>query len=103
MERPSRFQKCASPVRDHASQAPKSGSLPVVSTTFRYSKNNKSNREELRMTDITRRGVTALLAAAAVHAFPGVGMAQGRRFAVASITGSWEVAFREILIPAFRA
>jgi putative spermidine/putrescine transport system substrate-binding protein len=55
------------------------------------------------MTDITRRGATALLAAAAVHAFPGVAMAQGRRFAVASITGSWEVAFREILIPAFRA
>jgi hypothetical protein len=45
------------------------------------------------MTDITRRGVTALLAAAAFHAFPGVSMAQGRRFAVASITGSWEVAF----------
>ena len=55
------------------------------------------------MTEITRRSVTALLAAAAVHAFPGVSVAQARRFAVASITGSWEVAFREILIPAFRA
>jgi putative spermidine/putrescine transport system substrate-binding protein len=30
-------------------------------------------------------------------------MAQGRRFAIASITGSWEVAFREILVPAFKA
>ena len=55
------------------------------------------------MTEITRRGVTALLAAAAVHAFPGISMAQGRRFAIASITGSWEVAFREIVVPAFKA
>jgi putative spermidine/putrescine transport system substrate-binding protein len=55
------------------------------------------------MTDMTRRNVTALLAVAAVHAFPGISMAQGRRFAIASITGSWEVAFREILVPAFKA
>jgi putative spermidine/putrescine transport system substrate-binding protein len=55
------------------------------------------------MTEMTRRGVTALLAAAAVHAFPGISMAQGRRFAIASITGSWEVAFREIVVPAFKA
>jgi putative spermidine/putrescine transport system substrate-binding protein len=55
------------------------------------------------MTDMTRRNVTVLLAAAAVHAFPGISMAQGRRFAIASITGSWEVAFREILVPAFKA
>src|SRR3982074_2659727 len=103
MERPSRFPRCASQVPGRASQAPKSGSVPVASTTSRYSKTNKTTREELRMTEITRRGVAALWAAAAVHAFPGVSMAQGRRFAVASITGSWEVAFREILIPSFRA
>jgi putative spermidine/putrescine transport system substrate-binding protein len=55
------------------------------------------------MTDMTRRSMTALLAAAAVHAFPGISVAQSRRFAIASITGSWEVAFREILVPAFKA
>jgi putative spermidine/putrescine transport system substrate-binding protein len=52
---------------------------------------------------MTRRAVATLVAATAMATLPNLSRAQARRFAVASITGSWEVAFREIIIPAFRA
>jgi putative spermidine/putrescine transport system substrate-binding protein len=55
------------------------------------------------MNDLTRRSTIALLAAAAMELCPQLSLAQARRFAVSSITGSWEVAFREIIVPAFRA
>jgi putative spermidine/putrescine transport system substrate-binding protein len=55
------------------------------------------------MDDLTRRGMVTLLTAATMQLFPRLTLAQARRFAVSSITGSWEVAFREIIVPAFRA
>lgn len=49
-----------------------------------------------------RQMMTAALTLGAMHAFPGLAMAQARRLVFATFTGSWEEAHRDVLVPAFR-
>lgn len=51
------------------------------------------NRRELLLSSLT---LTAM------QAFPTLGHAEARRLVVNCLTGSWEVAFREVAVPAFR-
>jgi putative spermidine/putrescine transport system substrate-binding protein len=46
--------------------------------------------------------MTAALTLGAMHAFPGMALAQARRLVFATFTGSWEEAHRDVLVPAFR-
>ncbi len=51
----------------------------------------------------TRRSLLqASLTLGAMHAFPGMGVAQARRLVFATFTGSWEEAHRDVLVPYFR-
>jgi putative spermidine/putrescine transport system substrate-binding protein len=54
------------------------------------------------MTLSRRSLMTNALALGAMHAFPGLTLAQGRRLVFATFTGSWEEAHRDVLVPAFR-
>lgn len=49
-----------------------------------------------------RQMMTAALTLGAMHAFPGMALAQARRLVFATFTGSWEEAHRDVLVPAFR-
>ncbi len=49
-----------------------------------------------------RHLMTSTLSLAAMHAYPGLSMAQARRLVFATFTGSWEEAHRDVLVPAFR-
>src|SRR5882757_11487764 len=49
-----------------------------------------------------RHLMTSALALGAMHAFPGLALAQARRLVFATFTGSWEEAHRDVLVPAFR-
>ena len=52
---------------------------------------------------ITRRDLMiSALAIGAMQAFPQMSQAQARRFVASCLTGSWEVAFRDNAVPAFR-
>jgi len=54
--------------------------------------------------DFTRRHMlTSALALGAVHAFPGLSLAQARRLVFATFTGSWEEAHKAVVVPHFRA
>lgn len=54
------------------------------------------------MTLSRRHLMTSALTIGAMHAFPGLGMAQARRLVFATFTGSWEEAHKDVLVPAFR-
>ena len=54
------------------------------------------------MTPDRRHFLTSALALGALHAFPGISLAQARRLVFATFTGSWEEAHRDVLVPAFR-
>jgi putative spermidine/putrescine transport system substrate-binding protein len=47
--------------------------------------------------------MTSALALGAMHAFPGLSMAQARRLVFATFTGSWEEAHKAVVVPHFRA
>lgn len=49
-----------------------------------------------------RQILVSTLVAGAMQAFPTMGLAQARRFVANCLTGSWEVAFREVAVPAFQ-
>jgi putative spermidine/putrescine transport system substrate-binding protein len=49
-----------------------------------------------------RNSIMSALAFAATQAFPSLTSAQARRLVVNCLTGSWEVAFRDAAVPAFR-
>ena len=52
---------------------------------------------------LSRRSLmTSALALGAMHAFPGLPLAQARRLVFATFTGSWEEAHKDVLVPAFR-
>jgi putative spermidine/putrescine transport system substrate-binding protein len=52
---------------------------------------------------LSRRSLmTSALALGAMHAFPGLSLAQARRLVFATFTGSWEEAHKDVLVPAFR-
>jgi putative spermidine/putrescine transport system substrate-binding protein len=46
--------------------------------------------------------VTSALTLGAMHLFPGMTRAQARPLVFATFTGSWEVAHKDVLVPAFR-
>jgi putative spermidine/putrescine transport system substrate-binding protein len=46
--------------------------------------------------------MSSALTLAAMHVFPGLTRAQARPLVFATFTGSWEVAHKEVLVPAFR-
>lgn len=46
--------------------------------------------------------MTSALTLGAMHLFPGMTRAQARPLVFATFTGSWEVAHKEVLVPAFR-
>ena len=54
------------------------------------------------MTPDRRHFLTSALALGALHAFPGISVAQAHRLVFATFTGSWEEAHRDVLVPAFR-
>ncbi len=54
------------------------------------------------MTLDRRHLLTTALTLGAVHAFPGISVAQARRLVFATFTGSWEEAHKDVLVPAFR-
>lgn len=49
-----------------------------------------------------RRLLTSALTLGAMHAFPGLSLAQARPLVFATFTGSWEEAHKAVLVPAFR-
>jgi putative spermidine/putrescine transport system substrate-binding protein len=55
------------------------------------------------MTRFSRRGLMqTALTLGAIQVFPGLSRAQARPLVFATFTGSWEVAHKEVLVPAFR-
>jgi len=50
-----------------------------------------------------RHLMTSALTLGAMHAFPGLSMAQARRLIFATFTGSWEEAHKAVVVPYFRA
>lgn len=57
-----------------------------------------------RIPAFSRRSVMgSALTLAAMHLFPGLTRAQARPLVFATFTGSWEVAHKDVLVPAFRA
>jgi putative spermidine/putrescine transport system substrate-binding protein len=55
------------------------------------------------MTLSRRQLMTSALTLGAMHAFPGISMAQARRLVFATFTGSWEEAHKAVVVPHFRA
>ncbi len=55
------------------------------------------------MTLSRRNLLTSAMTLGAMHAFPGISMAQARRLVFATFTGSWEEAHKAVLVPHFRA
>lgn len=49
-----------------------------------------------------RRLLTSALTLGAMHAFPGLSLAEARPLVFATFTGSWEEAHKAVLVPAFR-
>jgi putative spermidine/putrescine transport system substrate-binding protein len=57
----------------------------------------------MSMQPLSRRSLLgSALTLAAMHLFPGLTRAQARPLVFATFTGSWEVAHKEVLVPAFR-
>ena len=54
------------------------------------------------MTISRRQLLGTALTLGAMHAFPGLTMAQARPLVFATFTGSWEEAHKDVLVPAFR-
>jgi putative spermidine/putrescine transport system substrate-binding protein len=55
------------------------------------------------MTRFSRRGLMqTALTLGAMQVFPGLSLAQARPLVFATFTGSWEVAHKDVLVPAFR-